>query len=106
PPPLPQGDELLALLRGKMRRNRRGPGWSGTIAFLAKALRQSEEDLLSALAGAGLTVPEDPSAKPAFVDSGEEYFWLKQDQRGGVWINARDRDKKKQTGDKADGDRP
>lgn len=93
--PLPEGLAVLDVLKPKMRRNRRGPGMSGTISFLAKALKHSEETLLESLKAIDLVVPEDKDAKPVFVEAEGQLFWLKQDNRGGVWINCRDQDKAK-----------
>jgi len=90
---LPEGLELLGLLKPKMRRNRRGPGLSGTVAYMAKALRHSEDTLLEALAAIGLKPTEDADAKPDFVEADGQLYWAKQDSRGGVWINCRDQDK-------------
>lgn len=93
--PLPEGLALLDVFKPKMRRNRRGPGMSGTISFLAKALKHSEETLIEALKAIDLILPEDKDAKPSFVEADGLLFWLKQDNRGGVWINCRDQDKSK-----------
>ncbi len=93
PPPLPAGDALLDKLKPKMRRNRRGPGMSGTIAFLAKALKHTEDELLQALEAIGLKASDDDNEKPAFLEAGGQLYWLKKDKRGGVWINCRDKDK-------------
>ena len=89
--PLPTGTELLNKIRPHMRRNRRGPGGSGSTAFLARALRRSEADLIAAFAATGLSVPANPNDKPVFVVFGEEVWWVNQDSRGGVWINGRDK---------------
>src|SRR5262249_35309254 len=43
--PLPTGPALLDRVRPQMRRNRRGPGGSGSTSFLSRALRCSEADL-------------------------------------------------------------
>lgn len=91
--PLPEGLALLDVFKPKMRRNRRGPGMSGTISFLARALKHSEETLIEALKTIDLVAPEDKDAKPNFVEADGLLFWLKQDNRGGVWINCRDQDK-------------
>lgn len=91
--PLPEGLALFDLFLPKMRRNRRGPGMSGTVAFMAKALKHTEETVLAALAALGLTVTEGENDKPTFVEAGDQVFWLKRDGRGGVWINSRDKDK-------------
>ncbi len=93
--PLPEGMAVLEVLKPKMRRNRRGPGLSGSISFLAKALKHSEETILDALKDVDLVLPEDKDDKPNFVEEAGELFWLKQDNRGGVWINCRDKDKTK-----------
>lgn len=89
--PLPAGPELLEKIRPHMRRNRRGPGGSGSTSFLARAVRTTEADLMNAFAAIGLVLPEKPADKPLFVEFGEELWWLNRDQRGGVWINGRDK---------------
>jgi hypothetical protein len=88
--PLPEGNALLARLRPMMRRNRGGRGLSGSLTFLSRALRQSEESLAVALATLGLVLPEDPKAEPAPVEiDGHEYF-LNKNEKGQVWINVRE----------------
>ena len=89
--PLPQGAELLAKIRPHMRRNRRGPGGSGSASFLARALRTNEAELRSAFAALGLTLPSSPNEKPVYSEIGNEVWWLNVDSRGGVWINGRDK---------------
>jgi len=90
PVPLLEGTALLARLRPMMRRNRGGRGLSGSLPFLSRALRQSEDALSSALAALGLVLPEDPKAEPAPVEiEGHEYF-LNKNEKGQVWINARE----------------
>ena len=51
--PLPQGADLLEKIRPQMRRNRRGPGGSGSTSFLSRALKCSEADLMAAFCFAG-----------------------------------------------------
>ena len=89
--PLPAGEALLEKIRPLMRRNRRGPGFSGTTGFLAKAFKQSEADLVAALAALGLSAPEKSGGKPEYVRIGAYEYWLNKDSRGGIWINGRDR---------------
>ena len=89
--PLPAGPELLQKIRPHMRRNRRGPGGSGSTSFLARALRTTEADLMTAFAGLGLALPAQLGDKPLFAEFGNELWWLNRDQRGGVWINGRDK---------------
>ncbi len=90
--PLPASVELLDKIRPHMRRNRRGPGGSGSTSFLARALRRAEPELVAAFAAIGLNLPTNPNDKPVFVMFGEEVWWVNQDSRGGVWINGRDKE--------------
>ena len=85
--PLPTGSELLEKLGPLMRRSRRGSGVSGSVSFLARALRCTEADLTAALTGLGLAVPTGPDDKPAPLEIGAHVWWINHDQRGGVWIN-------------------
>ena len=87
PEPLPAGEDLLAKIRPLMRPNRRGPGWSGSTTFLARALRCTEADLVAALAALGLVASEAPGDKPAPTEIGAHAYWLNRDSRGGIWIN-------------------
>ncbi len=89
--PLAQGPELLDKVRPLMRRNRRGPGGSGSLPFLARGLRCSDADLMAGFAALGLVLPPVPTDKPIFVEIGEHVWWLNQDSRGGVWINGREK---------------
>lgn len=93
---LPEGPPLLQTIRPHMRRNRRGPGGSGSASFLARALKTTESELLARFAAIGLVLPAAPKEPPIDVEIGNEIWWLNQDSRGGVWINGRD----KRPGDK------
>ncbi len=88
---LPAGAELLEKIRPHMRRNRRGPGGSGSTSFLSRALKCSEADLITAFADSGLVVPSAPADKPVTIEIDGTVWWLNQDQRGGVWINGREK---------------
>lgn len=88
---LPGGEELLAKLRPHMRRNRRGPGISGSISFLSRALDQSDAELTTALSSVGFSIPEKPNDRPSFIDAGTWSYWINKDSRGGLWINGRER---------------
>ncbi|MDF9827177.1 hypothetical protein M2447_001266 [Ereboglobus sp. PH5-10] len=81
---------ILDRIRPKMRRNRHGPGISGSVGFLARALETTDEELTAALTGLGLQVPATPNEKPTFVEIGASLYWLNKDNRGNIWINARD----------------
>jgi hypothetical protein len=91
PSELPEGAALLARLRPMMRRNRGNRGLSGSLPFLSRALRQSEEALAAALAGLGLTLPDDPKAEAAPVEIEGLEYWLNKNEKGQVWINAREK---------------
>ena len=88
--PLPKGEELLTLIRPKMRRSRRDPGHSGSMTFLSRALKCSAEDLQAAFVELGLSLSENKDEKTEPTVIGDELWWLNQDSRGGVWINGRE----------------
>jgi hypothetical protein len=88
--PLPSGPALLEKIRPLMRRNRRGPGGSGSTSFLSRALKCTEADLMAAFATLGLSLV--PGDQPAPTEIGAEVWWLNQDSRGGVWINGREKE--------------
>ncbi|HEY0947297.1 MAG TPA: hypothetical protein VGD81_18580, partial [Opitutaceae bacterium] len=97
--PLPGGEALLARIRPMMRRNRRGPGFSGSTGYLAKALKQSESELVAALGALGLQLPEKSGEKPAYTEIGGHVYWLNKDGRGGIWINGRERRERPESGE-------
>ncbi len=79
---------FLGKIRGLMRRNRRGHGWSGSFPFLTKALRTDEAGLLAQLATHGLTLAPEGAEKPAFHEEEGFLYWMQRSPRGEVWINA------------------
>jgi hypothetical protein len=89
--PLPAGPALLDRIRPMMRRNRREPGGSGSVSFLSRGLKCTEADLVAAFSGLGLSVPAAAGDRPEFVEIGDYLWWVNQDSRGGIWINARDK---------------
>jgi hypothetical protein len=80
-------EDLLDLLRPQMKRSQRGPGYIGSLGFLARKLEQDETDLLGALGEIGLTIEADPQVAPSSVRHDDEYFWLNKNQRGEIWLN-------------------
>ncbi|HVT72226.1 MAG TPA: hypothetical protein VHD61_03760 [Lacunisphaera sp.] len=80
---------FLGKLRGMMRRNRRGHGWSGSFPFLTKALKLDEAQLLEKLAESGVRLPTEAEPQPPPAADGDVVFWLNKNQRGEIWINAR-----------------
>jgi len=91
PQPLPEGTALIEKIRPHLRRNRRGPGGSGSLGFLARALRVREADLKAAFGALGLTMPATQSDQPVYTDIATEQWWLNLDSRGGLWINGREK---------------
>ena len=85
---LPTGLDLLERVRPMMRRSR--GGWSGTISYLSRALRHSDEELVAAFGTIGLIAPGTAGDKAPIVECGPFAYWLNKDGRGGVWINARE----------------
>lgn len=77
---------LLTKIRGMMRRNRRGHGWSGSFPYLTKALKLDEAQLLEQLAAFGLRL--EGGDEPVLAQEGGFAYWLNKNQRGEIWINA------------------
>ncbi len=88
---LPSGPAMLDKIRPHMRRNRRGPGGSGSTTFLARALRVNEGELRAAFVTLGLTLPTAAADKAVYTEIGNEIWWLNLDSRGGLWINGREK---------------
>jgi len=80
---------FLDKIRGMMRRNRHGHGYSGSFQYLTKALKLDDAGLLAQLAENGLKLEEDPAAKPLFHEENEFLYWLQKNNRGEIWINCR-----------------
>lgn len=96
--PLPEGEDLLEKIRPMMRRNRGNRGLSGSLPFLSRALRHTEDELSKALEAIGLKLPEDPKAEPVPVEIGNDDYWLNKNEKGQVWINAHPRREDEGTG--------
>ena len=89
--PLPTGTAFLDKIRPLMRRNRRGPGYSGSVAFLARALKTTDTEFIAALAAINLIVPANPADKPVFIEIDGGEYWVNKDSRGGIWINGQEK---------------
>lgn len=87
---LPEGEALLDAIRPQMRRNRRGPGYSGSSAYLAKYFKVEEAVLKAALTAMGLGASPVPNAKAENVTIGAYVYWVNQDGGGVWWINGRE----------------
>lgn len=90
PGELPAGEALLDAVRPQMRRNRRGPGYSGSSAYLAKFFKVEEAALKNGLAALGLVPSETPGAKGEQKLIGDYVYWINKDGNGGYWINGRE----------------
>lgn len=77
---------FLDKVRGQMRRNRRGHGWSGSFQYLTKAFKTDEAGLLAQLAEHGVKLSEGDQRLETAV--GDFTYWLNKNQRGEIWINA------------------
>jgi hypothetical protein len=75
-------------MRLLLRETRRG-GVAAELGRLAEQLGKSTDDLLAALTGAGLKVPEKAREKPLFVGHAGEIFWLNRNAKGELWLNAK-----------------
>jgi hypothetical protein len=98
--PLPEGPALLDRLRPMMRHNRRGAGLSGSVSYLARALRTEPQTLVAAFGALGLVPPPQANDKPVFVEIGAFVYWLNHDKNGQIWINTRERDQRSEAGDR------
>jgi hypothetical protein len=90
PGTLPVGEALLDAIRPQMRRNRRGPGYSGSSAYLAKFFKVEEAVLKAALVELGLAPSEASGGKAEFKTIGDYVYWINKDGNGGYWINGRE----------------
>jgi hypothetical protein len=92
PPPTgaPGEATILDRIRPMMRRNRHGPNYSGSISFLSRALGITDADLAVRLIELGFPIPNAPGEKPTFVEINAVLYWLNKDNRGNIWINARE----------------
>ena len=95
--PLPSGVALLDRLRPMMRRSRRGSGLSGSVSFLARALKTGAAQLEAAFAELGLTQPAG-GGEPVFVEIDGFTYWLDRDKNGQTWINCRKGGRKSEVG--------
>ena len=87
---LPAGEALLDLIRPQMRRNRRGPGYSGSSSYLAKYFKVEEAVLKAALAELGLVPSELANGKAENHIIGAYVYWVNKDGNGVLWINGRE----------------
>jgi len=87
-PVAPAAGLPLAAVRLLLRETKRG-GIAAELGRLAEQLGQRTEDLLAALTGAGLKVPEKPREKPVVVEHHGEILWLNRNAKGELWLNAK-----------------
>src|SRR5262249_38360114 len=98
---LPAPESALAAVRLLLQPKKRGTGVAALVGDVARQLGRGEEELLRALEGAGLNVPDDAKAKPTFGEHAGEIFWMNRNARGELWLNAKEAPKKKSRAKKA-----
>jgi hypothetical protein len=64
-------------------------GFAGKVERVAGEIGKTEEEVTTALVGAGLKVPEKPREKPVFVEHAGEIFWFNRNAKGELWVNAK-----------------
>ena len=77
--------------KGEERGRRPERGQRRPEAESGEAAAAGGADLVTAFNGLGLALATDPNAEPVTVEIGDGVWWLNQDQRGGVWINGREK---------------
>ena len=82
-------ENILTAVRLLMQPKKRGEGVTATITELSAQLEKSDEKVLAMLASTGLHLPESPKAKPTFAEHGGEIYWLNENAKGQVWLNAK-----------------
>lgn len=97
---------FLDQVRGQMRRNRHGHGWSGSFGFLTKAFRTDEAGLLAKLAEHGVTLAPGGADQPEYHEENGFVYWMQTNSRGEIWINARRERKQDGGGRTAEGGAP
>jgi hypothetical protein len=93
--PTPAPQNTLSAVRLLMEPKKRGEGVTALVVELAEKLEKSDEQILAALAAAGLQLPDSPKAKPTFAELGGEIFWLNVNAKGQIWVNAKSSKKTK-----------
>lgn len=78
----------FAAVRLLLKETRRG-GVAAEVGRIAAQLGKSTEELLAALIGAGLKLPEKAREKPMFAGHAGEIFWLNRNANGELWLNAK-----------------
>lgn len=102
--------DVLEALRLLLQPKKRGEGFTAKIDDLSTQLGRPAIEILEALVGAGLNVPDDAKTKPTFGERNGEIFWLNRNAKGDLWLNAKDakarraRSKKKEDGEESDDD--
>ena len=99
----PSGNTVLAAVRLLMKETRTG-GFSGKLDRVAEELKKSADDLVAALVGAGLKVPERAKEKPVFVEHAGEIFWFNKNAKEELWLNAKASKFAEKDGETDDGD--
>jgi hypothetical protein len=84
----PAPGNVLAATRLLLKETKTG-AVAAPLERLASELGKSPDDILAALTGSGLKVPEKPREKPVFVEHAGEIFWINRNAKGELWLNAK-----------------
>jgi len=87
-PPPPAPANVLSGVRLLLKETKTG-GFAGKLDRVAEDLAKSPDELLAALTGAGLVVPEKAREKPVFIEHAGEVFWLNKNAKDELWVNAK-----------------
>jgi hypothetical protein len=79
---------VLAGVRLLLKETKTG-SLSGRVDRLAEELGRPADNFVATLVGVGLKVPEKPRERPVFVEHAGEIFWLNQNAKGELWLNAK-----------------
>ena len=82
------GSGVLPAVRLLLKETKTG-AVAGKIERLAEEMGRPADELLTALVGAGLKVPEKPREKPVFVEHAGEILWLNKNAKDELWLNAK-----------------
>jgi hypothetical protein len=81
---------ILDRIRPMMRRNKRGHGFSGSIDFLARALKTDPAELISQIEALGVRMPATAEERIEAVPIGRHEWYFNRASNGQIWINGRD----------------
>lgn len=82
---------ILDRIRPMMRRNKRGHGFSGSIDYLARALRTEAPALIEQIEALGVKLPATPDERLDAFAIGRFEWYFNRASNGQIWINGREK---------------